>query len=242
MSETKEVAVQTPVEVANSVECIPAIQGQLAEWSRAKLVEAKMEEAELRAAYTEAKAHKWKSSAILGAANKALVRVEYYEKVIAALDAGYMLFPPIDNLSVIAIRTEEEYHKTGDVTTAMHQQPGAWGDSKAGELPVGSGAWKSPRVRWWRAGITKQPDGSERQEWTPAGGGKLENPEFPLVMARVSCVEATSVAMEGRFFDEVAIYPKRARKDPVIIGRIRDPIRSRWLHFLISWRVDKRDL
>jgi hypothetical protein len=70
----------------------------------------------------------------------------------------------------------------------------------------------------------------------------MSAPVFPLVMACVQCVEATSAAMEQRVFDEIAIYPRRARKDPVILGRVYDPHGKRWLSFLISWRVRKEDI
>lgn len=92
-------------------------------------------------------------------------------------------------------------------------------------------------MRW---GKVKEADGTECQEWRPASYS-MDNPEFPLVMARVQCIEATSAAMEHKFFDDIAIYPARAKKDPVIIGRIHDP-RGRVLNFLISWRIDKRDI
>ena len=85
----------------------------------------------------------------------------------------------------------------------------------------------------------KDDKGNGRINWHPERS--MDNPEFPLVMARVQCIEATSRAMEQKFFDHIAIYPARARKDPVIIGRIHDP-KGRIMNFLISWRIDKRDI
>jgi len=239
-----EAALQEPApkpaaEIASSPEALPLIQGQLAAWCKEKLKEALEEDHQLWTAHDEAKAHKWKCSTLLAAAKKASMRVTFYQKTMAALDAGYMLFPPIDNFSVLAIRTDETQHRFGSVTTAMYNQT-PLADVEAPGLDTGEGEWKNPRVRWYRCGTVKAPDGSERQQW-----GKyldMESPEFPLVMARAECVEATSRAMEQKVFDEIVLYPEAARKDPVILGRIHDRARDRWLNFLISWRVDKRDL
>lgn len=233
--------IATVTEVANGPEGIPAIQGQLAQWARIKLEAAKSDERELRSAYTEAKAHKWKCSPILKAANKALGRVGYYEQIVAALAAGYMLFPPIDDIDVIAIRTSAQANRAPwQVNTSLGtQSPGGAWDSEAETLPVGEGEYKSPRVRWYRTGSFTNDKGFERMNWSPVRD--MEAPEFPLVMARVSCIETTTAAMEGKFFDEIAIYPARARKDPVILGRIKAP-NGAWRSFLISWRVDRNDL
>jgi hypothetical protein len=244
--ETAVSIIPAPVSVTtDTVEGIPVLQMQLAEWARLKLAETSKEYTELHNACTEAKAHKWKHSAILTASRKAIKRVEYYEKVVAALESGYMLFPPIDNIDVIAIRTENSYHNV------EYERKSNWRpiyETEPENLPKGVGEYKNPAVSYHKLGMAnvtkKSPDGSTYTEKVQNWKADLEmsNPEFPLVMARVSCIEATSAAMEQKFFDSIAIYPRRARKDPVILGRIWDPYGTRWLSFLISWRVRKEDI
>ena len=92
-------------DVANDYQGLPVIQGQLLRWTKEKLLEVRQEYTELDNAYREAKERKWKASTLSSAAKKCLRRVEFYEKVQAALEAGYMLFPPIGNVDVVAIRT-----------------------------------------------------------------------------------------------------------------------------------------
>lgn len=228
-------------DIANDYSGLPKLQNQLVIWAKAKYYEVKTEYDQLCEAYKEAKERKWKASTLSGAANKCLKRLQFYEKVVSALEAGYMLFPPIDDLDVIAIRTESEHHhQTGSINLQKYyHNPGGGWDSSTEAPPAGEGEYKNPRVYWHRWGTVKDSTGTELQTWHP--DIIMENPEFPLVMARAQCVEATSSAMEQKFFDDIAIYPKRARKDPVIIGRIHDP-KGRIMNFLISWRIDKRDI
>lgn len=236
----------TKKEIANTQAELPMLQAQLGEWCREKLVEVRQHEAELRAAYEQARKQRWNSSALLRAANKELQRVEFYEKVLAALDAGYMLFPPIEEVDLIAIRTNMERHPYQE-NVARNAPP--WNqDTQSEAPPAGEGEYKKPMQRWTGWGTVevkrKRADGSEYREtvnnWNPVTA--FDKPDFPLVMARAQCVQATSAAMEMKIFDDIAIYPPRAKKDPVILGRIHDPKGSRKLNFLISWRVDKRDL
>lgn len=229
-------------DVTSTYEGLPAMQNQLLAWAKDKHAEVKAEHATLQEAYEEAKIRKWKASTLSGAARKCLVRLQFYDKVIAALEAGYMLFPPIDQVEVIAMRTEYQSHPNAERIRlpTYASSPGEGWDSSTEAPPLGEGEYKSPRVRWYRAGKVKDSSGSELQEWGPEKYG-FDNPEFPLVMARVQCIEATTSAMEQKFFDDIAIYPARARKDPVIIGRIHDP-KGRIMNFLVSWRIDKRDI
>lgn len=248
---TEDTITQTePKEIASTQVELPLIQSQLKSWCVDKLNEVRQSQAELQLAYEEAKAHKWKSSAIGSAAKRELQRVQFYEKMLAALEAGYMLFPPIDEVDVIAIRTNKERHPHRDDEHRAYSTP--FNYLTTSELPpVGKGEYRDPVQRWQRWGTVtvskKRDDGSTYQQkennFRPLD--VMGKPVFPLVMARVQCVNVTNAAMEKKLFDDIAIYPRRARKDPVILGRIHDPHdpnTRRVFNFLISWRVDKRDL
>ena len=234
-------ALAVTADIAVGPEGIPGLQAQLLEWAKAKLVEVQAEHKDMAEAHQHAKERKWKASALLTAANKALKRVQFYEKVVAAIEDGYMLFPPIDNIDLIAVRVINENHSGSDFVDvpSYWSTPGQY-QTESDFPPVGEGSYKHPLRRWSRSGSKFKDDkGNEKQTWFSKD--LMDDPEFPLVMARSQCIDATTAAMERKFFDDIAIYPARARKDPVIIGRIHDP-KGRILNFLISWRVDKRDI
>jgi hypothetical protein len=233
----------TITDVATGPIGIAAMQAQLVEWCKEKRDEVFRECEVLAAAISTAKEGGFTTRAMNAAKNKAVESLEFYDKALAALDLGYMLFPPIQgrSIEILAIRSEDGRH---GFKRTLERWGRPAGEQEADILPPGEGSYMSPNVRWHKGGVEKVTSSngntSDQQVWYPET--KLGAPEFPLVMARSQVVEATNAAMVELVFDDIAIYPARARKDPVILGRIFDPTRNRWLNFLISWRIDKRDL
>jgi len=243
LEESSAVTSAAITDVATSPANLQAIQRQLVEWCREKKEEATRRWETMRTAIAEAKKGGFKTRSMQTALGKLAESDEFYAKVLSVLEAGYMLFPPIEgrNIEVLAIRSESGLHGFERTLTWINNR--AEGVQGADVLPAGEGSYVSPNVHWQRGEIEKtQGDRGtfEQQVWYPIT--KLNAPDFPLVMARSQCIEATNRAMVELVFDDIAIYPAKARKDPVILGRIFDPVRKRWLNFLISWRVDKRDL
>lgn len=239
---SQETGVAQVADVAIGPAGLPAIQAQLVEWCKEKWDEVNREYETLEAAIVKAKEGGFTTRAMNAAQRKAAESLEFYDKVLSALNLGYMLFPPIEGTSIeiLAIRSEDGRHGFERTLESWGRPAGEQG---ADVLPAGEGHYVSPHVHWQKGGKEKVQSGNdtvEKQVWYPVT--KLNAPEFPLVMARSQCVEATNRAMVELVFDDIAIYPARARKDPVILGRIYDPGRKRWLNFLVSWRVDKRDL
>jgi hypothetical protein len=232
-------------EVASSGEQLSQIQSQMMAWAGEKLAETRKEYEKVDAAAKQAKLRKWNPAPLRAAASRALLRVQYYEKVCGALAAGYMLFPAFNWVEVIAIRTRQLDQDLG----IMNGNPRPTIEAQSECPPAGAGEYKSPAYHWTVCGSHKvehlRSDGTkyytDEREWRSVSS-ELKDAVFPLVMARAECVEVTSRAMEQKVFDRIAIYPARARKDPVILGQIWDKKRGRWLNFLISWRIDKRDL
>src|SRR5690349_13600952 len=90
----------TPTEM---VDC----QRGLIEWCRRKILAVKAEAEELLAAYKSAKEKKWKVSTLRRHATLAERRVEYYSKIKAALEQGFILVPNFP-VTMFAIRTTQE--------------------------------------------------------------------------------------------------------------------------------------
>jgi hypothetical protein len=233
------------VVVANEPAQLPIIQNNILAWGIKKLDAARAEHEDLDKAWKEAKVRKWKYTIIESAAKKALKRVSFYEKVVAALQAGFMLFPPVEKADVIAIRTKR---KEGDHRTGT--QSANWSEprlhEKETEAPaLGDGRWVSPWQGWIWVNAFKDENGKELTKWRL--DPDLDEVEFPVSMAKPEIIQATGSAMEQKFFDEIRLFPfTKKRGDPVLLGVIVDKSRgAKWqdrrLYFMISWRVNEGD-
>lgn len=228
--------------VANSTAELPALQAPLKMWAEQRLKECRDDWQELDTAVTEAKNHKWKTSTLSKAAGKALARINFYDKVVAALDAGYMLFPPVPNADVIAFRCSDDsppnqFEETPDnnwsrpITIAEEVSP----------LPKGEGEYLSPVVKWIVLDRFKNDKGAERRTWAALD---LEAADFPLLMGKPSIIRAVNAAMELRVFDEIRMFPfeRRPVGDPCLLGTVVEKGTRRKHYFLISWRIDRKDI
>ena len=239
-----EIALNNPTSVmANSAAELRGLGAPVIGWARKKMDEARAEHEELMLAVAEAKKHKWKTSTLQRAAGKALMRFTFYEKCVAALEAGYILFPPVDNADVIAIRTNatEAAYKSEDLGAS-------WGAPRTEEIPagtldIGDGEYKSPWVGWRMIRRFKNEKNEDRKEWELVT--ELNNAEFPVVMAKPQIIEATNAAMEMKVFDDIRLFPfAKRRGDPCILGTIIDKsgTTERRHMFLISWLIQERDI
>jgi len=236
-----EIALNNPTSVmANSAAELRGLGAPVIGWARKKMDEARAEHEELMLAVAEAKKHKWKTSTLQRAAGKALMRFTFYEKCVAALEAGYILFPPVDNADVIAIRSDgrgpHEMRETAGWKPALEEAP-------AEALPIGEGDYKSPWMGWRYSYQHTDDKGNKKTNWTAIT--ELENAAFPLVMAKPQIIEATNAAMEMKVFDEIRLFPfTKRRGDPCILGTIidRSGTTIRRHMFLISWLIQERDI
>jgi hypothetical protein len=248
-------------ETATNMGDVPHMQASLVEWCRSKLADVRAEAEELAASYKLAIERKWKASTLKKHSGMALKRITFYEKMLAALEAGYCLFPTVD-CELFAIRT--------DRTTPKYQARWlTWGAPNfvaeaAPDLPVGQGEYHSPNpVVWSRAQTRNVRDNAgelQKTEGTFFNTGPFREVDFPLVMAKPQVMDAAGKAMALKVFDEVGIisdYQRRteatggvrAGGDPIIVGHIIDPKprgyagRERKVRtFLIAWHVDTKDL
>jgi hypothetical protein len=239
---SNEIAVRDPkTAIANTTAELPALQAPLLGWAQKKLEEAREEHAELLDAIGEARRMNWKVSALQGAAKKAAARYCFYDKVVAALEAGYMLFPPVPNADVIAFRTlHNEPPNRYEDREAWAGSPGGTAEDKE-TPPRGDGKYLSPVIHWQLLRTYKTEKGQERKEWSALD---LEDPIFPLMMGKPEIIRATNAAMEQKLFDEIRMFPfeRRPTGDPCILGSVVDRRNSKSLYFLISWRVNESDL
>ncbi len=219
----------------------------LIEWCRRKIMEVSAEAQDLWQAYETAKAKKWKSSTLQRHAALAKKRLTFYEKIKAALEAGYIIVPNFP-VTLFAIRTDKDKPAQMYRIHDSSWKPKFNMQQEAKELPVGEGEYQNPL-----------PSTIEESEKSSDGKGGIKTQwhcsaedwkeiDFPINMAKAHLMEATDDAMKKKIFDELGILPSPyKKKDPLIVGRIRDPKASKFdrdgcVTFIIAWYLDTRTL
>lgn len=204
-------------------------QNQLISWCAKKIVLCSDECVELAAAHDRAVKMKWKSEPLHRLHLQAKKRVVYYEKVKAALEAGYYIVPnfPID---MFAIRTKKKPTGYSNNYWALHRQD-------AQELPIGEGEYKNPfPIR----SISSYKDSNNDTHHDNYAEG-WDDLEFPITMAKPNIMDVSSRAMALKIFDQIGILPSaRKKEDPVIIGQVKlkNGSRTKLVSFMIAWHLD----
>lgn len=238
IEETTSLTAQTPQTFS---EC----QEQLVRFFTAKVEIQSKDAQELQENYRIAKKNKWKTKTLKRHAEKAVKRTQYYQKILAAVEAGYHIIPnfPVDTFAIRVTR---------DGPTKWYTKYSYQIEQKADVAAPGKGRYVSqePLVRE----KTKYDSDRDRTEVVGYYIDDLDPEiEFPFTMAKPEIMEATSRAMAIKVFDEMGALPGVARKgrrrktypDPILVGKIIDPDdqdKNRCVMFLIAWHIDPRTI
>lgn len=216
-------------------------QGQLVGWTLAKLGEIRMEELDLKENLEVATKNGWRTTTLKRQLSRTARRLEFYEKVKAALDAGYCIIPnfPID---VFAIRTER-----GTPVANMERSGGNWrpaiGDQQSESPPIGEGAFVAARADVATRQVQVALKDGKQETRVEAWAESFRDVDFPFAFAQPAVLEATQRALVDRVFDELGASPTQARRgrgDPMVIGRIYAPHgqydrNTKCLSFVVAW-------
>lgn len=212
-------------------------QKQLISWCDAKVASIRNESEELRLATEHAKAAKWKHSTLQSQYNKSLKRIEYYEKIKAALEHGFYIVPNFP-IQMFAIRKGGHKDPKG-----FERDSASWGrrnfEQNAQELPEGDGVYRNPFPIVVRE-EKRKTDGTLVVESYPRAWDDFE---FPINMAKPQIMSVTQTALALKIFDRVGVMPsvKKKKEDPVIIGQIINkigPYSERIVSFMIAWHLN----
>lgn len=232
--------------VAFDPRALQASQATLGDWTRAKLAELDAETDDLQqqlhvAAETRFQTEPWRRQLA-----KARARRIFYEKVLAAVEAGYLVIPNLP-MRAFAVRRREgalppEERSTvwrGRVTIPA-RLPAGEGEYVGGEPDISSELVSTGK---------KDSMGKEiwEKEWFSIG---YAGTVFPVVAVHAEVLRATERALALRLFDAVGLVaPSETARpvgDPIVIGRIVDPRTKPWspkgLTFFIAWWFDRRAL
>ncbi|HXP49400.1 MAG TPA: hypothetical protein VN922_05575, partial [Bacteroidia bacterium] len=119
-----------------------ASQQQLIAWCEKKIVVCSEEVKELGEAAEHAKKNKWKSGPLQAQHNKAIRRVQFYEKIKGALEEGYYIVPNFP-IEIFAIRKGANRKPTGKQRSGSRWGLGSH-RQEFQELPSGEGVYRNP--------------------------------------------------------------------------------------------------
>lgn len=227
---------------ADSPAGMVAAQHQMIRWCDEKIAVTCREQEEAKGNAFEASGSGFSVRAWDERAVKLGKKIDFYEKVKAALQAGYYIVPPFP-VEIFAIRTKAK-NARGDWKTNRD----AWGHrQKEQRLPAGEGRYVSPTPTLDTEQFEEPRPGSTTgetrlvQHWKPAD--LLDVVDFPFALAPAAVMNATAAAMAAKVFDRLGVLPGGRSPDPIVCGQILIPHRG-WspLTFFVTWWLDTRTL
>lgn len=220
-------------------EMVP-VQQSLIDWGKRKIFELQAEAKDLHDAYEKSVKVKWRSEPLKKLYDKTIRRVEFYQKMVGALEHGFVIIPNFP-VSVFAIRT--------DKTKPLKLMSGNFYDTheqKAPGLPASEGEYKNPFPHCCQMEYAAPTKENPMRKLMSYWADSWKELEFPISMAKVKVMEATSQAMALKIFDDFGIMPERKKEDPIIVARLIDPrsttYNRRYITFMIAWHLNTRDL
>lgn len=178
---------------------------------------------------------------------RATARVGYLVKIKQALEAGYVMMPDMP-AELVAVRTARHW----PAPAAKRWRSG--GDWVVPQLPpsgevAGDGEYKHPRYATETTKRTREltrHDGSKyKDDYSESRAVEVCDPDgINRQFMRPEIMSRTAAAMTLKIFDEIAtVTPtstKRGRRgpDPIVLGRVVDPVSGKAAAFLIAWFVD----
>ena len=236
--------------VGTTPDQIASAQQNLSEWLDRKMRDLAVERQDYETNLALAKKNKWRWNGFARGVNRTIARIRYYQKIQAAIKAGYLMVPnfPID---VFAIRkADAEFSAVKWTETAYRgQQP----EQKADVLMLGEGEYVSNEAHESAASRAKRVKGeivrNERGEViyeTVYTADSLQAVAFPVLGVKPQVVESLDRAMRHRIFDAFGLVGPRKQRDPIIVGRIIDPrstrYHDRFVTFFVGWWLNVDDL
>lgn len=223
-------------------------QSALIKWAKRKIEITKVEHAEVQGAYEHAVKMRWRRDVLKKQAESILKRVQFYEKVLTALEMGYVIVPqfPVD---LFAVRTDKK-NVTRVILTREVSSGVPWRGTfqqATKNLPEGQGQYQNPfptvRQSWARK--IKDDQGREK-EVRDFWSDEWDEMEFPVAMSRPVIMQSVTRAMAQKVFDEIGIFQGGA--DPIIVGSIVNPKRGMAIKycprvmFMLAWSLNTSDL
>jgi hypothetical protein len=224
-------------------------KSQIKLFLEAKVEEIALELAEMQSALDIAILRKWAHTPLKNQVKRISKRKLYYEKLLAAMKAGFVIVPNMA-VDVFAIRRKDDdpswNYDYGSSKHSFRNASPIVPDERAQELAIGVGDYQSPLVEFSETHRIEGERENKLYHVSQTSEG-FKDIEFPLAAAHPIVMDATNRAMVMKIFDRIGIVPQTGRKlrgDPIILGQIirRDGYSEKVASFLIAWHLDMRTL
>jgi len=243
------------VVVAETREEMADAQRSLVGWIQPKIAQMAQDVAEAQANVDLATTRKWSTVAFKKALVRAQGRLTYYQKIGAALEAGYVIMPDLPGVT-IAVRTSQSRPRQTRYESrwSRRELPTALSDGSV----VGEGKYVDPNMKFHRWDKTdKDERGNDRTTHIAKAHSFDSEFEFPVALVKPQVLDATNKAMLLKIFDEIGIIgagsarpgqkleaTKQLHGDPILLGRVvRYEGRERiTCAFLITWWLDTKTI
>lgn len=214
---------------------VPA-QTDLVTWCDRKIAAVRAELADLETNLELATEHGWKHTSVAASINRTAKRILYYEKLKAAVEAGYVIVPnfPIDVFAV-RVKRSKQAEKVSD---------SKWGGFRATPqlLPAGEGRYVDESVMFRDESIVTMVDGKEKLVKRYVTDD-YDEVDFPVRVVKPAVLQATQRAMALRIFDQMGTVQNQVGRDPIVVGQLLDPRGNRrCVTFFVAWWLDTASL
>jgi hypothetical protein len=237
--------------VASNREQMQVAQQQLVAWTEGRIARLRDELTNAEALLESARSHKWKISGYQAQVRKTKSKIDFYDKLKAAVELGYTIIPNFDGIDVFAIRTNR--HRPKQNFTKQNEIHGpVIPVDQVSECPqLGDGGWVSATAKYEQDRVQDGFDKNQKPIFVQqAWATKHDDIDFPFKLVKPEILDSTRRAMKAMCFDDIGVYParKRARRgDPMVIGRIhlgsyKYGQYQKTISFLITWFIDTKAL
>lgn len=250
--------------VATSPIEMQAAQGDLQSWLEQRLTILERDIIEANAALNEARTNGWATAALTSARNRAVDEETFYNKILAAVEAGYVPIPDFP-IQIFAVRRGGEPRQETRTFIGVHEgrNTGMGQPVPPDSAPAGAGDYRNPEPALWsttRENKLATPENKQPRYYTTVT--RYSHPaapiSFPRGSARSPVMRATARAMKEKTFDQIGVcLPTTAvaggrqvqrgtrAGDPLIIGQVvhkRVGSQQKIASFIIAWHLNLEEL
>lgn len=224
-----------------------AAQTNLVMWCDGKVTAIRREADDLRENLKIAKDNKWRTNGLASALSRTEKRIPFYEKIKAAVAAGYLIVPnfPVD---VFAVRVSKAAPKHETREPGQYSTPTI--EVSPESLPAGSGRYVGPEATLTRTDYRDTKDGKPVWVRRFETDGFEDEIGFPIQAVKPVVLDATQRALALKIFDSIGVVRNggaggwvQRRGDPIVVGRVIDPRgNGRMVTFFVAWWLNTSDL
>lgn len=211
-------------------------QQALSGWCDEKMGALVRELADLDEHLLIASANGWKLRGLQASINRTQKRITYYEKMRAAVEAGYLMVPNFP-VTVLAVRVARAKQRPSFSRYGRHFP------ATAELLPAGSGRYVDEAL--FSSDLSHQESDGKggTKTVTQYMSGEYDEPDFPYHLMKPTVLAKTQQAMALKLFDQIGMVQNTAGRDPIMVGQLIDPRgNDRRATFFIAWWLNTRDL